>query len=82
MKRKLQKLDRLSAAYPNVLQNGKCWFYVEKRLVRTSWGRKLFPCVKHVGDTLGNRAFMLIFSRRKEREKSHELPIVSCEWLF
>jgi len=71
MKRENRIIMKGSTAYPTGLQNGKCWFYVEKWLVRTSWGRKLFPCVKHVGDTLGNRAFMLIFlTKKRKREKS------------
>ena len=40
------------AIYPNALQNGKCRFYVEKRLIRAAWRfRKLFLNVKHVDDT-------------------------------
>ena len=59
--------DRMTgfAIYPNALQNGKCRFYVKKRVIRAAWGfRKLFLNVKHVDDTpicreiqqyLGNR---------------------------
>ena len=46
--------DRMTgfAIYPNALQNGKCRFYVKKRVIRAAWGfRKLFLNVKHVDDT-------------------------------
>ena len=40
------------AIYPNALQNGKCKFYVEKRVIRAAWGfRKLFLNIKHRDDT-------------------------------
>ena len=40
------------AVYPNALQNGKCRFYVKKRVIRAAWGfRKLFLNVKNVDDT-------------------------------
>lgn len=40
------------AIYPNALQNGKYRFYVEKRMIRATWGfRKLFLNVKHMDDT-------------------------------
>ena len=45
-----------SAISPNALQNGKCRFYVEKRVIRVAWGfRKLFLSVKHVDDTPKNQ---------------------------
>ena len=52
MKRENRKNMIGSAIYPNALQNGKCRFYVEKRVIRAAWGfRKLFLNVKHVDDT-------------------------------
>ena len=52
MKRENRKHMIGSDIYPNALQNGKCRFYVEKRVIRAAWGfRKLFLNVKHVDDT-------------------------------
>lgn len=41
-----------TAIYPNALQNGKCKFLIEKRVIRAVWGfRELSFYVKHVDDT-------------------------------
>ena len=40
------------AVFPNALQNGRCEFYVEKKVIRAAWGfHNLFLNVKHVDDT-------------------------------
>lgn len=47
-RRQKHRLRRL----PNALQNGKCEFYVEKKVIRAAWGfHHLFLNVKHVDDT-------------------------------